>query len=88
MASIDLPGIKGMWPLRIECGSGGLDNKLVLNFVEQTRILTLSGEEVEETEIEGFVSEQQTFYTGNTDTGHIVQVRVIYKKRLSKLTVR
>ena len=88
MASIDLPGIKGMWPLRIGCGSGGLDNMLVLNFVEQTRILTLSGEEVEETEIEGFVSEQQTFYTGNTDTGHIVQVRVIYKIRLSKLTLR
>ena len=78
LASIDLPGIKGMWPLRMGseagCG-GGLDNTLVLSFVEQTRILTLSGEEVEETEIEGFVSEQQTFYTGNTDTGHIVQVR-------------
>ena len=91
MASIDLPGIKGMWPLRMGseagCG-GGLDNTLVLSFVEQTRILTLSGEEVEETEIEGFVSEQQTFYTGNTDTGHIVQVRVIYKIRLSKLTFR
>ena len=91
LASIDLPGIKGMWPLRMGseagCG-GGLDNTLVLSFVEQTRILTLSGEEVEETEIEGFVSEQQTFYTGNTDTGHIVQVRVIYKIRLSKLTFR
>ena len=89
LASIDLPGIKGMWPLRMGseagCG-GGLDNTLVLSFVEQTRILTLSGEEVEETEIEGFVSEQQTFYTGNTDTGHIVQVRVMsfgpYSSRL------
>ena len=51
-----------------------MDNTLVLSFVEQTRVLTLAGEEVEETEIEGFVSDQQTFYTGNTDTGHIVQV--------------
>ena len=61
MASIDLPGIKGTWPLRMGCGGGGLDNTLVLNSVEQTRILTLSWEEVEETLIEGFVSEQHTF---------------------------
>ena len=75
LASIDLAGIKGMWPLRMGPGQDrGLDNTLVLSFVEQTRILTLSGEEVEETEIDGFVCDQQTFYTGNTDTGHIVQV--------------
>ena len=75
LASIDLPGIKGMWPLRMGCGTDkSLDNTLVLSFVEQTRILTISGEEVEETEIEGFVSDQQTFYTGNTETGHVIQV--------------
>ena len=73
LASIDLAGIKGMWPLRLGLDSS-LDNTLVLSFVEQTRVLTLTGEEVEETEIPGFVAEQQTFYTGNTDTGHIVQV--------------
>ena len=72
-ASIDLAGIKGMWPLRLGLNFS-LDNTLVLSFVEQTRVLTLKGEEVEETEIPGFVAEQQTFYTGNTDTGHIVQV--------------
>ena len=64
-----------MWPLRMGSGQDKtLDNTLVLSFVEQTRVLTLAGEEVEETEIEGFVSDQQTFYTGNTDTGHVVQV--------------
>ena len=62
-----------MWPLRLGLDSSQ-DNTLVLSFVEQTRVLTLTGEEVEETEIPGFVAEQQTFYTGNTDTGHIVQV--------------
>ena len=62
-----------MWPLRLGLDSS-MDNTLVLSFVEQTRVLTLTGEEVEETEIPGFVAEQQTFYTGNTDTGHIVQV--------------
>ena len=73
LASIDLAGIKGMWPLRLG-QDASLDNTLVLSFVEQTRVLTLTGEEVEETEIPGFVAEQQTFYTGNTDSGHIVQV--------------
>ena len=75
LASIDLAGIKGMWPLRMggQVG-GGTDNTLVLSFVEQTRVLTVCGEEVEETEIEGFISDQQTFYTGNTDSGHLVQV--------------
>ena len=73
LASVDLAGIKGMWPLR--CGSGGkADNTLVMSFVEQTRVLTLSGEEVEETEIPGFLSDQQTFYTGNVSNSLIVQV--------------
>ena len=40
LASIDLPSIKGMWPLK--CGGGGngqslYDNTLVMSFVEQTR---------------------------------------------------
>merc|ERR1719322_173620 len=75
LASIDLPGIKGMWPLKVGSGQDKtLDNTLVLSFVEQTRILTISGEEVEETEIAGFVSDQQTFHTGNTEHGHLVQV--------------
>ena len=73
LASVDLAGIKGMWPLR--CGSGGkVDNTLVMSFVEQTRVLTLSGEEVEETEIPGFLSDKQTFYTGNVSNSLIVQV--------------
>ena len=71
LASIDLPGIKGMWPLKV---GQEKDNTLVLSFVEQTRILTLTGEEVEETEIPGFVADQQTFYTGNTEHGQIIQV--------------
>merc|ERR1719186_1967742 len=73
LASIDLPGIKGMWPLR--CGpADSRDNTLVLSFVEQTRVLTLYGEEVEETEIPGFCADQQTFYTGNTEHNQIIQV--------------
>lgn len=50
------------------------DNTLVMSFVEQTRVLTLTGEEVEETEIPGFLADQQTFFTGNVEFGQICQV--------------
>lgn len=38
------------------------------------RILTLTGEEVEETEIDGFVDDEQTYYSGNVSGKKIVQV--------------
>ncbi|XP_049788661.1 DNA damage-binding protein 1 [Schistocerca nitens] len=72
-ASIDLPGIKGMWALRV-AATDKFDNTLVLSFVGQTRVLTLNGEEVEETEITGFVSDQQSFYCGNVEYDQIIQV--------------
>lgn len=55
--------------------SGGkLDDTLVLAFVGQTRILSLNGEEVEETDISGFTSDQQTFYCGNAIQDQLIQV--------------
>lgn len=75
-ASIDLPGIIGMWALNIASGSN-LDNTLVLAFVGQTRVLSLNGEEVEETDLPGFTSDQQTFYCGNVCHDQIIQVTPI-----------
>lgn len=72
-ASIDLPGIKGMWALQV-ASADKLDNTLVLAFVGQTRVLSLNGEEVEETDIPGFTSDQQTFFCGNVQHDQIVQV--------------
>ncbi|CAL8244014.1 unnamed protein product [Lota lota] len=72
-ASIDLPGIKGLWPLRSEPGRD-TDDMLVLSFVGQTRVLMLSGEEVEETELPGFVDNQQTFYCGNVAHQQLIQI--------------
>ncbi|CAK1553322.1 unnamed protein product [Leptosia nina] len=72
-ASIDLPGIKGMWALTLAQASPYHDT-LVLAFVGQTRVLTLNGEEVEETEIKGFVSDRQTFFTGNVSHNQLIQV--------------
>ncbi|KAK9497804.1 hypothetical protein O3M35_003726 [Rhynocoris fuscipes] len=72
-ATIELAGIKGMWSLNIG-GEVGLDNTLVLSFVGHTRVLSLSGEEVEETEIFGFQSEHQTMHCGNVSANSVVQV--------------
>ncbi|XP_071974589.1 DNA damage-binding protein 1 [Engystomops pustulosus] len=72
-ASIDLPGIKGLWPLRV-AASRETDDTLVLSFVGQTRVLTLSGEEVEETDLAGFVDDQQTFFCGNVAHQQLIQI--------------
>uniref|UniRef100_A0A671L6S9 DNA damage-binding protein 1 n=1 Tax=Sinocyclocheilus anshuiensis TaxID=1608454 RepID=A0A671L6S9_9TELE len=72
-ASIDLPGIKGLWPLRSESGRD-TDDMLVLSFVGQTRVLMLSGEEGEETELPGFVDNQQTFFCGNVVHQQLIQI--------------
>uniref|UniRef100_A0A069DXU2 Putative splicing factor 3b subunit 3 n=1 Tax=Panstrongylus megistus TaxID=65343 RepID=A0A069DXU2_9HEMI len=81
-ATIELAGIKGMWSLNIGCDQG-LDNTLVLSFVGHTRVLSLTGEEVEETEIFGFQSEHQTMYCGNVGTDAIVQVVPQYVRLIS-----
>lgn len=96
-ACIDLPGIKGMWALKVEGtesddgnidsnedeeaniqdrldsqSSNNFENTLVLAFVGHTRILTLTGEEVEETDIPGFLSDQQTFHCANVQYNQVL----------------
>ncbi|XP_067655980.1 DNA damage-binding protein 1-like isoform X1 [Haliotis asinina] len=71
-ATIDLPGIKGIWPLKVN--SPDFDNLLVLSFVGQSRVLMLNGEEVEETEMAGFDGDQQTFFCGNVVGNQLVQI--------------
>lgn len=76
-ACIDLPSIKGMWALKVGIEETNFDNTLVLAFVGHTRILTLTNEEVEETEISGFLSDQQTFFCGNVDYDQIIQITTL-----------
>ncbi|KAI8780683.1 DNA damage-binding protein 1 [Biomphalaria glabrata] len=71
-ASIDLPGIKGIWPLCVN--SEKFDNMMVMSFVGQSRVLQLSGEEVEETELPGFDGDNQTFVCNNVCFNQIVQI--------------
>jgi DNA damage-binding protein 1 len=70
-ATIDLPGIKGVWQLRV---NSAYDNILVLSFVGQTKVLMLTGEEVEETELPGFDTTQQTLFCGNVRDDLLLQV--------------
>ncbi|CAG9764896.1 unnamed protein product [Ceutorhynchus assimilis] len=80
-ASIDLMGIKGMWALQLNGES--LDDILVLAFVGQTRILSLNGEEVEETDIPGFTTEQETFFSGNVAHEQLLQVTPVSARLVS-----
>lgn len=67
-----MPGIKGMWSLKVGIDDSVYENTLVLAFVGHTRILTLTGEEVEETDIPGFLSDQQTFHCANVDYDQVL----------------
>eukprot|EP00240_Pyramimonas_obovata_P000173 CAMPEP_0118957844 /NCGR_PEP_ID=MMETSP1169-20130426/62317_1 /TAXON_ID=36882 /ORGANISM="Pyramimonas obovata, Strain CCMP722" /LENGTH=1091 /DNA_ID=CAMNT_0006905945 /DNA_START=129 /DNA_END=3404 /DNA_ORIENTATION=- len=73
-ASVELPGIKGMWSLR-ESSAAAHDTFLVVTFVSETRVLGINMEdELEETELDGFEGEQQTLYCGNAAHDQLVQV--------------
>lgn len=73
VATIELVGIKGMWPLSLAIDSV-LDDSLVLSFVGHSRVLTYQGDEVEEIDLEGFQSELQTFYCGNSLDNKMIQI--------------
>ncbi|CAK8675984.1 unnamed protein product [Clavelina lepadiformis] len=72
-ASIDLPGIKGLWPLKVSSSKNTYDT-LVISFVGHSRVLKLSGEEVEETELSGFDDEKQTFLCTNVCFDQLLQI--------------
>jgi len=84
-ASIDLQGIKGIWPLKVN-SQNNLDNYIVLSFVGQTKILLLSGEEVEETTIKGFENNKQTFNCQNVCYNQIVQATSASIRLISSAT--
>ncbi|KAK3268005.1 DNA damage-binding protein 1 [Cymbomonas tetramitiformis] len=77
-ATVDLPGIKGMWSLR-SSGADVYDTFLVVTFISETRILAInvdetSSAELGETEIEGFDSDSQTLFCGNVLYDQLLQV--------------
>lgn len=73
-ASAELPGIKGIWSLRSSTVDM-FDTFLVVSFVSETRILAMNSEdELEETEIEGFVSDAQSLFCQDAIHDQLVQV--------------
>ncbi|XP_031549547.1 DNA damage-binding protein 1-like [Actinia tenebrosa] len=73
-ATIDLPGIMGIWAIKLDKTEEDHDDTLVLAFVGGSRVLSLNGEEVEETEISGFDDNQQTYFCGNVRDDQIIQI--------------
>lgn len=73
-------------PLLARLGEVGLRPCQALSLIEQdwsmiqqilsflSRVLMLNGEEVEETELTGFVDDQQTFFCGNVAHQQLIQV--------------
>jgi DNA damage-binding protein 1 len=74
MATIDLAGVKGVWSLHCGPGITETDNTLVIAFVGQTAVLSLKGEEVEETELDGIAADQQTHFCANVAGNKILQI--------------
>ncbi|CAA7054607.1 unnamed protein product [Microthlaspi erraticum] len=73
-ASVELQGIKGMWSLKSSVDEA-FDTFLVVSFISETRILAMNIEdELEETEIEGFLSQVQTLFCHDAVHNQLVQV--------------
>lgn len=64
---IDLPGVNGIWSLKVGTESSPYENTLVLAFMGRTRFLTLFDKDVEETDIPGFTSELESLLCFNID---------------------
>ncbi|EFJ48849.1 UV-damaged DNA binding complex subunit 1 protein, partial [Volvox carteri f. nagariensis] len=72
-ATVELPGIKGVWSLRSHYDDE-YDKYLLLTFVGETRLLALNTEEeLDEAELPGFDSGSQTLWCGNMATDHLLQ---------------
>ncbi|XP_010537808.1 PREDICTED: DNA damage-binding protein 1a [Tarenaya hassleriana] len=73
-ASVELQGIKGMWSLKSSIDDP-FDTFLVVSFISESRILAMNLEdELEETEIEGFLSQVQTLFCHDAVFNQLVQV--------------
>ncbi|CAL5227828.1 g10856 [Coccomyxa viridis] len=73
-ASVELPGIKGMWNLRAT-NMDAFDKYLVLSFVGETRVLAINeDDELDEAEVAGFNQQSQTLCCANTLDDGLLQV--------------
>ena len=72
-ASIELPGVKGMWSMKRSLND--FDTYLVLTFIGETRVLGLNDEdELDEVALEGFDADSATLWCGEGIDGQYIQV--------------
>uniref|UniRef100_A0A914HG40 DNA damage-binding protein 1 n=1 Tax=Globodera rostochiensis TaxID=31243 RepID=A0A914HG40_GLORO len=62
-ATVELAGIKGLFPLRI--GDEEFDNYLVVSFADVTHLLLIDSEDLEDTQIPDFDLTKRTLWAGN-----------------------
>jgi DNA damage-binding protein 1 len=69
-AAVDLEGIKGLWALQ----EHGADCMLVQSFVGETRVLKLSNDELQESDVPGFDMSSASLLCGNVSPDVYFQV--------------
>uniref|UniRef100_A0A6B2KWM6 DNA damage-binding protein 1 n=1 Tax=Arcella intermedia TaxID=1963864 RepID=A0A6B2KWM6_9EUKA len=72
-AQVDLKGIKGLWSID-PCKEGEVEKYLIVSFVAETRILSMVGEELVESNLKGFDLDKKTIYAGNLIGDLYIQV--------------
>lgn len=73
-ATVELPGVKGLWALKTDAASAH-DAFLVVSFISETRLLAMNMEdELDETEIPGFECSSQTLLCASVAHGQLLQV--------------
>eukprot|EP00051_Salpingoeca_urceolata_P028390 m.486586 g.486586 ORF g.486586 m.486586 type:complete len:1102 (+) comp24511_c0_seq1:335-3640(+) len=73
-ATIELPGVQGIWALSSGAESGSPHSMLALSFVGQTAFLSLSGESLEGTEVPGASAAESSLYCGDAVGSQWIQV--------------
>lgn len=73
MAMLELNGMNGVWALR-NSFDASFDSMVVVSFIRETRFLSIQGEELEEKEVEGFSSQEQTIFCSNVINKQFVQI--------------
>ncbi|KAI8360101.1 DNA damage-binding protein 1-like protein [Mortierella sp. GBAus27b] len=73
-AVLELPGIKGLWPLK-ESLDATTEDTLVMSFLNSTRVVRVTPDvEMVQEELEGFLNDSPTLLSGNVQANLILQV--------------
>lgn len=68
-ASVDIPGVKGIFTLKMD---SKLDNYLIVSLSSETHILSMNGEELEDTQLLDLETDEHTLWAGMLGSSQIV----------------